>query len=865
MNCTKFKTRTLVIAAFVMLAVQSVSGKEFSQTELMSGWKIKMIKPTEKLDLNLINEAQTATAEGWISSAAMPAMIHDILLQNKMIENAWLPGKAKEYEWVSESDWIYSVNLNVKDIASTSYLVFKGLDGIADLYLNGTLIASHSNMFMPLKVDVTGKLLKSNNIIVHFHTVFVMKEGKKTPIDYVGGDRKRPVDRPDQNYIDYLGPNPMFSRVGIFDKVLLQVTNGSMMSEVVAGFTLNEQLNKGTISVDVNGITDSQRASLKVTLSDPQGVVVSTVNTPLKNDGGSFSESLNITVANPALWWPRGYGEQPLYKAKVSLMVNGKTHQSVEKSIGFRKVTMEKLLHYVVNGKPVKLWGGCWVTPDWQTEVWDQARAEELFRMAENANFNTFRVWGVLNSPRDEFYEMADRDGFMIWQDFTSLPLSSDPFSIEKSKTESEAMLKRLKHHPCIFTWCGGNENAMWNSQEFTGNLEDRGPWKGTAATDEIDKICKKLDPERYFLPSTPYFGKDPNDPKVGNTHGYTNMWFIPGYDFLNFASEDTRIAAPVLSSLKKFMAPEDIWPKDYSPLCTPGNNYPYPTSWLKYTTSTSWKKVGPVEQFYDASDAASLVYRIGMAEGAYYRDVIERQRRGRKATDAGNDRFCGGYLVWKFNDSWPQVYSAKVDYFLEPYHAYYTLKRAYEPVMLSFGLDSYYYLWAVNDSPVEVSGTVKIELFHLDRNEVRREITRQVTIPPGESKVVVRLDEAGIVTFRREHILSATLTGKDGKIIARTNAFADLERNITFPDANLKVNVEGDALVITSDKFARAVTLTGNDNGDELGWFFEDNYFDLMPGEIKTVKILGKHKQGTITAKPNYSPIGTTVSYNKF
>ncbi|MCU0378350.1 MAG: hypothetical protein MUC78_08830 [Bacteroidales bacterium] len=860
----KEKFRIQILFTVLFFLTINAFGKEYQEIELKSGWKVKMIDPVASLSEEFLSESKNTAGDGWISANTMPAMISDILLQNGIIENIWLPGKAAEYTWIADKDWIYTLNFNIKEKSKDIFLLFKGLDGIADIYLNGKLIASHSVMYNPLKLEVADMLLDNNNITVHFHTVFTDVDGKKEVIKFVDDDKTRPVRRPEQNYINYLGPDPYYSRVGIFDKVILQVTGGNYMSEVVAGSTISDALDNGELTIDVRGNTFSGKPSLKVSLYNPDGKPVDTSMKNLNSTDGSYSETIKLNVPNPELWWPRGYGSQPLYRAVITLMVNGRVHQTVEKTIGFRKVTMSKLLHFVVNGKPVRLWGGCWVTPDWQTEVWNQARVEELFRMAENANFNALRVWGVVNSPRDDFYELADRLGFMIWQDFTALPLSSDQNSIETCKTESEAMIKRLKHHPSVFIWCGGNENAMWHSQEFNNELEDRGPWKGVAATDEITKICQRLDPERYFMPSTPYYGKDPNDPKEGNTHGYTNLWFIPGYDYLNFASEDTRIAAPVLSSLKKFMAPGDIWPDGYSPLYTYGSIYPWPETWLKYTTSTSWKKTGPVEQFYDGSDAASLVYRIGMAEDVYYRDVIERQRRGRSATDPGNERFCGGYLVWKFNDSWPQIYSAKVDYFLEPLHAYYTLKRAYQPVMLSFDLDTYYYLWAVNDSPHEVSGTVKISLFHLDRNETRREITREVTIPPGESKVVVRLDEAGIVTFRREHILDATLTDGDGNIIARTNAYGNIERNIVFPDARLSVEVNGDTLIITSDKFARAVTLTGNDNGDESGWFFEDNYFDLMPGEIKTVRILGKNKKGLITVKPWYSQHETTISYNR-
>jgi beta-mannosidase len=132
----------------------------------------------------------------------------------------------------------------------------------------------------------------------------------------------------------------------------------------------------------------------------------------------------------------------------------------------------------------------------------------------------------------------------------------------------------------------------------------------------------------------------------------------------------------------------------------------------------------------------------------------------------------------------------------------------------------------------------------------------------PGQSVVVVRLDQAGIRAFRREHILFATLTDKSGRVLARVNALADIERRLTFPDARLDVKVTRGDLVITTDKFARCVTLEGDANGDPFGWFFEDNYFDLLPGEIKVVRVLGGHSAGRVTAKPWHSPHQTTVEW---
>lgn len=833
--------------------------------EISQGWKLRQTPVRESLDAEILREAERgAVSEPWLSVATMPTMVHDVLIDHEKIKTPWLPGQAAECQWVAESNWVYATQFTASDLESKAFLRFDGLDTIADVYLNGRKIAAHCNMYEPLRVDVGGMLEQENTLALHFHSIFQRRDGKRAAIQRVGPHADERVRRPKQNYGNYLGPQPSFSRVGVYGPVHFETVGAVEMTEVVVDAALDESLTRGTVTVDVaghsSGPSGAQVRVFAVDVSD--GTVVAETAQDLSLKEGHFSTRVTLPVDRPKLWRPRGYGEQPLYRIHAQLETADDVLQRVTRTIGFRRVTMPQQLHFEVNAVPVRLWGGDWVTPRWQTAVWDPARADALFTMAEHANFNAFRVWGVVESPPDAFYEMAARRGFLIWQDFTDLPLADDDESRGICRREATAMIKRLKHYPSIIAWCGGNEAAMWNHEEFNGRLEDRGPWRGLAAAEDVERVCRRLDPERYYQPSSPYYGIDPNDPQEGNTHGYTNMWWVPGYDYLNFASEDTRIAAPPLHSLKRFMKPEHIWPDNYSPIYTHGAVYPYPETWLNYTTGSSWRKTGPVELFYDADSAESLVFRLGMAEALYYQDVVERQRRGRDATDTSSRRRCGGYLVWKFNDSWPHIYSGKVDYFLEPYHAYYALRRAFAPVMLSFDKDVYIHLWVVNDAPRPVAGTARVRLFHPDRNETRKEIVRDVEIGPGESKVVVRLDEAGIGTFRREHILHAVLEDPTGRPIASTFSYGDIERRMRFPDARLDVKVVDGALQIKTDKFARAVTLTGDADGDPFGWFFEDNYFDLMPGETRTVRVLGKHAKGRISAKAWYSPHVATIDW---
>lgn len=855
-------TKDVCVAALIFAgAAHAAAGR----TELAQGWKIRSVSPRAALDAPLLEEAvSTPASGGWLPVAHMPAMVHDVLLAAAKIEQPWLPGAAEKCRWVAERDWLYAVTIPSPGTSREVWLRFGGLDTIVDVYLNGERIASHSNMYTPLAVNISGRLRERNTLVLHFHTVFDLSGPKPVPVQTVGGNPARRVRRPPSNYSTYLGPQPYYSRVGVYDAVVLQTNDGDVFEDVLADATLNEALTEGTVAVGITGRSRAASADLSVRLIAPDGRVASEIRQNVAVSNGAFQARPEVRIKQPQLWWPRGYGAQPLYRVEVVLSASGQVQQTERRTVGFRRITSPSLLHFVVNGVPVRLSGGDWVTPHWQTAVWDQPRVERLFAMAEHANFNVFRVWAEVESPRGEFYEMADARGFLLWQDFTNLPLAPDETSRAMCREEATAFLKRLKHHPSILLWNGSNEAAQWHHQSYNPNFEDRGVWPGLAAATEVGEICRKLDPARHYQPSSPYYGQDPNDPREGSTHGYTNMWFVPGYDYLNFAAEDTRIAAPVLHSLKRFMKPEDLWPAGYSTLYLPGDRQPYPRAWLGYTTGESWKKTGPVEQFYDANDAAGLVHRLGMAEALYYQDTVERQRRGRPATDLSGPNRSGGYIVWKFNDSWPQIYSAKVDYFLEPYHAYYALRRAYAPVMLSFDIGTYIYLWAVNDSRETVSGTVRIQLFHLDRNTISKEIVREVKVSPGKSAVVVRLDEAGIGAFRREHILFATLADANGRVIARANALTDIERRVAFPAAKLSVQVKDGALSISADKFARTVTLDGDANGDPSGWFFEDNYFDLMPGEVKTVRILGKHSQGRITVKPWYSSHAVAVTWQR-
>ena len=399
----------------------------FHTHEIADGWRLKSIPPRESLSEEVLRDAmQARDVEGWLAVSKMPATVPDILLEHGQIESPWLPGRAEEYKWIAQRDWLYSVTFTAAHPQAASKLHLKGLDTIVDVYLNGQQVASHANMYWPLSVDVTGRLRDKNVLVLHFHTVFDSSDGTSRPLRKLKGSPSRRVRRPQQNYGNYLGPQPSFSRVGVYDRVLLEVTDGSCLSEVVVDANVDESLRKSAVSVDFAGESRFSEVEIHTRLMDPQGKTAAESTAAAKVTDGKFAGRSALEVPEPQLWWPRGYGDQPLYRVETTLLVEGHVHETVRRTIGFRRVTMPQRLHFVVNGVPVRLWGGDWVTPHWQTPVWDQRRVEKLFALAEHANFNAFRVWGVVESPRNDFYEMADAHGFLLWQDFTDLPLAAD-------------------------------------------------------------------------------------------------------------------------------------------------------------------------------------------------------------------------------------------------------------------------------------------------------------------------------------------------------------------------------------------------------------------------------------------------------
>ena len=328
-----------------------------------------------------------------------------------------------------------------------------------------------------------------------------------------------------------------------------------------------------------------------------------------------------------------------------------------EKMVGFRKIEMNEPFDFRINGKPVKLWGANLAPIQRTTNAWNSEVAMKLLDMAENAHMDILRIWGEGVPYPDELYDEADRRGFLLWQEFY-MSYGMHPDDDEYRKLcckEAEHVVKRLKHHPSILMWCGGNESIMSTDYDFAGEkclgeeifLED------------FKKICEKLDPDRYYHEISPYGGSFANDPKAGDTHGYTHIWFVPGAEYPVMLSENTRISVPALKSLKRYLGDKPLWPEDFTGMVRNHNEPPMPKTWLERAPGGVWPRTKNFERFYDADNPEDFIYKLGSAHSHHLRETVERCRRGRPWYDNTGKRICKGHLVWKLNEPYPAFYSS--------------------------------------------------------------------------------------------------------------------------------------------------------------------------------------------------------------
>ena len=280
----------------------------------------------------------------------------------------WLPGEAVRQAWVARRDWVYALAFEAPGLPADgrARLRFVGVDTIADAYLNGAPVARHANAFTPFSADVTGVLMPgANTLVLHVRSIFDPASPDAPPLHFVHGDPKRPVRRTRYRHDNYLGPQPHFHVCGPWGDVALELADAAEMEPADVAVEVSEDLSRAAVRVTAGGWgRPGCTLRLRATLMGPDGhsrlAVQEAELAPAGLRRDAWAATLDLDVARPALWWPRGHGEQPLHELRIELLAEGglvqeETRRIGFRRIGFRRIEMPEPMQFRVNGRGVRL------------------------------------------------------------------------------------------------------------------------------------------------------------------------------------------------------------------------------------------------------------------------------------------------------------------------------------------------------------------------------------------------------------------------------------------------------------------------------------------------------------------------------
>ena len=785
------------------------------------------------------------TDEARYIDAQVPGEIHMDVWKQGWIQDPYVETNCLAARWVEEYLWAYRRFFQVpaEALKGRAWLHFEGLDLVATVFLNGQEIGKHANSFHPCRIEVTGKLKAGRNLLtVHldsglFHVAEKPVEGWN--VEMAGRLHKRHWLRKPQCQFCWDWA-PRLINIGITKDVRLEWTADPVRVDAFVPLAgLSSDLRTGTLRgrLFVEGLTGKPCRG-KLTLEIAEAGQKTTVDVELKP--GLNPVETCLEVADPELWWPVGHGAQKRYTVRVSLAVDGRKIGERSARIGFRHVRVnqdqhpEKGRYFIIeiNGRKIFAKGGNFVPVDIIFPRADRKRYDKVTDLALEANFNLLRVWGGGLYESDDFYDLCDAKGILVWQEFifacAKYPVQDEQFH-NSVKVEARFNIRRLASHPSLVAWCGNNEMEV-------GNWEwgyDRGVVYPDYALFHLTlpRLLAEEDPGRYYQPSSPYSpdGLSPSADEAGDQHpwsvGFRNTDFRDYRKMIcRFPNEGGTLGPTSLPTMRACL------PKD--------QRYVQSFAWAVHDNAiASWGDPSPTDQMiaqWLGKDIRKMsieefTYWGGLVQGEALREYCENFRRRMFDSSAA--------IFWMYNDCWPATRSwTIVDYYQRRTPAFAAVRRALQPlhVVVAEEQDEII-VFGVNERSQAWSGTLRYGLFNLAGG---RPLDRTVPIalPPNASTRVGAFKKRD---WKKPDASAAfALLVQGDAIVARSRLFLPFFKDLRWAAPHLQVKLVNGKAVFTSDTFVWGVCL--DLDGRKL---MPDNFFDVYPGIPHVIPWKGSRK----------------------
>ncbi len=803
----------------------------------------------------------------------IPGTVRKALLAAGEIPDPYFGTDNEKSLWVEEKEWWFFKTFTPGQEVSGKWidLDFEGASFQGEVWLNGTKVGDLKGMLNPRSFDVsrTLKFGAENFIAVRLEATPDARVNLIARGLTWDGPRDQLYSIAQCMYGWDWGPHGV--PVGLWKPVRLRVSGPVRIERPYIRSRISSTDEAvSTVAVDVRNVSESGKdVSLKGEIQEKNGgKSVGEFHKEIKLGPGETRHlSFDVTVRRPRLWWPNGMGDQNLYVLRETVSAGGSLSESAVTSFGIRELKLvenENVAEFLkamkveagnpyqlgkvvgsypwtflVNGKKMFAKGGNWIPVDQLLQL-DRGRYDRLLSLAKDAQFNLLRVWGGGLYETDDFYELCDEYGILAWQEF----LSNRSFSkIDRPNfvEGAESAVVRLRNHPSLTFWCGGNEF----------DPDDAG---SKAVIDSLAALLSRLDPGREFHRASPYKG---DDHYWGVWHGgepYTKYRVVRP-----FRSEAGVNTFPVPEDYARFTPESKMWPLD--------------TTYIEYhgEYNTRFEHLKKLNRYADEFGSP-----VSIA------DEIQKSELYQALANSFNMEFCrsnkfqtSGVLIWQYNDIWPCVSWSVVDWYGTPKPSYYFMKRASRPVHISADYERYRWktgetfgadIHLLNDAEEPVKGcTYESKLISIHGKTLAEKSGPAATGANSSSEIgrieyTIPAELAGKTFF-----VSVRLKGHDGNVVSDglypiavtgegsgdgyANIFAELG---SMPPANLVVTPPAKGITMEKSK-GGSCDITVSNPGDRVAFFvrvrlldesetlrttYSDNYVPLLPGESKVVHV---------------------------
>jgi beta-mannosidase len=837
--------------AIILAATTRLGAREPASRPLDSGWRFRAIGNTQRADVKQWHEAQ------------VPGVVQTDLLRNGLIPEPFDRDNEARLQWVGLTDWEYKAAFRV-DAATLAHehvdLVFEGLDTFADVYLNDRPVLHADNMFRHWRIPAK-KLLKSgpNTLRIVFHSavekMLPYVESLPHPLPAIPtlnawGNEKGVATSPYTRKAPYQYGwdwGPRFVTEGIWRPVALETWDALR----VADFHIHQNR--------ISASTASLTAELEIEAGRPAAISVAFAHDDLSGpevgdgaqtfalEAGANHLSFPIRIASPRLWYPAGYGAQNLYRFSAAVTLGKEVVARSVVRTGLRSVELRRVpdqwgksFEFVVNGIPVFAKGADVIPFDsFPPRVTPDAH-RQILQAARDAHMNMLREWGGGYYESDDFYDICDELGLLVWQEFAfgGDLVPGDLAWQENVRQEAVEQIQRLRDHPSIAIWCGNNEvETGWD------HWEDRQTFKESLSPKVRERVWQDYvvlfadilksavagfaDPAPYW-PSSPSanFEEEPDNQHNGDMHSWA-VWhaLAPAQDYLKqfprFMTEFGFQSFPELRTIRAFAQPADFDIRSavmQAHQKNKGGNERILTYMLR--------------EYREPKDFASFVYLSQVQQAEVIKLGAEHLRRQRPRTM--------GSLYWQLNDCWPVASWSSIDYYGRWKALQYYARRFYDDVLISPYLhDGKADVYVVSDKLEPLAGRIHARLLDFSGKTVL-DRTQEVRLPAQSSAIYLTLDEAGLKAKadpRRSFLVFDLEIA--GKTISRNLAFFGPMHDLDLPvapkiESSFEKTADGYVLALRASALARNVYLSFGDLDAQVS----DNYFDLLPGEPATITL---------------------------